>query len=79
MTASTRGQENLHPALTGPDHHVIIDLGRHHKALGWKVNGAGGHGGSVTVLCNKDPETKQEMIHEVLQQNPKYLLIPTKL
>ena len=79
MTASTRGQENLHPALTGPDHHVIIDIARHHKALGWKVNGAGGHGGSVTVLCNKDPETKQEMIHEVLQQNPKYLLIPTKL
>jgi D-glycero-alpha-D-manno-heptose-7-phosphate kinase len=28
----------------------VIDLAARHRAAGWKVNGAGGDGGSITVL-----------------------------
>ncbi|MEK9156481.1 MAG: GHMP kinase [Patescibacteria group bacterium] len=50
MTANTAAQEALHPALIGAGHRLVIDLGRSADALGWKVNGAGAGGGSVTVL-----------------------------
>lgn len=49
LTESTRSQERLHPGLVGRDHRALIELGRSHDAVGWKVNGAGGDGGSLTV------------------------------
>ncbi|MGB9605468.1 MAG: hypothetical protein ACPL88_06265 [Bryobacteraceae bacterium] len=42
MIENTDAQQNLHPALVGPHHRRIIDIARAHRALGWKVNGAGG-------------------------------------
>ncbi|HWW52207.1 MAG TPA: hypothetical protein VNY84_00450, partial [Acidimicrobiales bacterium] len=42
--------EELHPALVGSAAHEAIAVARASGALGWKVNGAGGEGGSLTVL-----------------------------
>ena len=50
LTAATDAQADLHPALLSPAAHEIIDLARSQSAAGWKVNGAGGGGGSVSVL-----------------------------
>ena len=50
MIANTEAQEELHPALVGSAAHEAIGVARASGALGWKVNGAGGEGGSLTVL-----------------------------
>jgi D-glycero-alpha-D-manno-heptose-7-phosphate kinase len=52
MTANTAAQAELHPELVGADARAVIDTARHGGALGWKVNGAGGDGGSVTLLSS---------------------------
>ena len=54
LTAATDAQRALHPALVSDDATSLIDLARRHEAVGWKVNGAGGPGGSISVLC-RDP------------------------
>jgi D-glycero-alpha-D-manno-heptose-7-phosphate kinase len=51
LVASTEAQRALHQGLIGATHQAAIDLARSHGAAGWKVNGAGGDGGSLTVLA----------------------------
>lgn len=50
LTAATLTQERLHPELIGPNHRELIALASAEGALGWKVNGAGGDGGSSTIV-----------------------------
>ena len=50
MVANTDAQRALHCDLVGADASVVLELARASGAIGWKVNGAGGDGGSVTVL-----------------------------
>jgi D-glycero-alpha-D-manno-heptose-7-phosphate kinase len=50
MVANTAAQAELHDGLVSGEARRVIDLARAHGALGWKVNGAGGPGGSLTVL-----------------------------
>ncbi|MCS7315054.1 MAG: hypothetical protein RMI94_07710 [Bryobacterales bacterium] len=76
MIENTEAQANLHPALVGPHHRRIIEIARAHGALGWKVNGAGGTGGSVTILSGQDRASKRAMIREIEQTNPRYRHIP---
>ena len=51
MRACTEGQQRLHPSLVGSDAQRVIEAVSARGALGWKVNGAGGEGGSLAVLC----------------------------
>lgn len=51
LTESTEQQRTLHPALIGPAHQAAIDGARAAGAVGWKVNGAGGAGGSLTIVA----------------------------
>ncbi len=50
MIANTEAQAVLHPALVNPLARTVIKVARSHGAVGWKVNGAGGDGGTVTVI-----------------------------
>ena len=50
MVENTDAQTQLHSELVGADAQAIIGCAREHGALGWKVNGAGGDGGSLTLL-----------------------------
>lgn len=50
LTAATDAQAALHPSLVSPEAHDIIALARSCGASGWKVNGAGGAGGSLSIL-----------------------------
>jgi D-glycero-alpha-D-manno-heptose-7-phosphate kinase len=54
LTAATNTQAELHPGLVCAAHREAIALAQAHGALGWKVNGAGGGGGSLTVLAGDD-------------------------
>ena len=55
----------LHPALVSPMARKVIDLARRHGAAGWKVNGAGGDGGTVSVLGPEDPDKLQKALATV--------------
>jgi len=56
-----------------------MDVARSHGALGWKVNGAGGEGGSVTLLCGPSMGAKRAMIRDIEATNPLYQNIPLYL
>jgi len=51
LTANTEAQRALHPGLVSDDAQAVIDAAAAAGAFGWKVNGAGGDGGSVTIVC----------------------------
>ncbi len=79
MIANTDGQRALHPALVSPDCDHIIDVARSFGALGWKVNGAGGDGGSITILCGALSHQKRAMIAAIEAENRLFQHIPTYL
>jgi D-glycero-alpha-D-manno-heptose-7-phosphate kinase len=57
LVRNTDAQRALHPALISDAATAVIDSARAAGALGWKVNGAGGEGGTVTILMGDDPLT----------------------
>ena len=79
MIANTEAQGDLNPSLIGKAHAEIIAIGRKHGAIGWKVNGAGGNGGSVTLLTGPDHSVQRAMVREIEAANPKYRNIPIRL
>ena len=79
MIENTEGQRNLHPELVGTSHQQIIDIAREYGALGWKVNGAGGEGGSITLLSGPDRTVQRSMLRTIESTNPKYRNIPIRL
>lgn len=79
MADNTRAQSQLHPELVAPDASRIIEIAKAHGALGWKVNGAGGDGGSVTILSGDMSSAKRAMIRELQQENPLWQNIPIYL
>ena len=56
LIANTRAQAALHPALVNPVAREVIRVAAGHGALGWKVNGAGGEGGTVTIVGPDRPD-----------------------
>ncbi|MEA3439195.1 MAG: GHMP kinase [Chloroflexota bacterium] len=79
MIENTEAQRRLHPNLIGSDAAAVIQIARKFNALGWKVNGAGGEGGSLTILCSEYDEMKYAMIGEIEAENPNYRYIPTQI
>ena len=70
MTESTEAQGRLHPALVGTEARRVIEIAKAHGALGWKVNGAGGEGGSLTLLCDESSSRKRALVREIEQDSP---------
>ena len=62
MSRNTEQQRQLHPSLVCEQADEIIAVGRAFGILGHKVNGAGGDGGSLTLLCDGDRARKREML-----------------
>lgn len=79
MIDNTDAQATLHPDLVSPETKQIIEIAKAHGALGWKVNGAGGDGGSLTLLCGARSHERRAMIREIEQENPLFKHIPTYL
>ena len=79
MIENTEAQARLHPELVGQDAQQIIDLARKSGALGWKVNGAGGDGGSLTILTGTESAAKRRLLSEIEQLNPLFCNIPIYL
>ena len=79
MIENTEAQGRLHPDLVSHDAQRVIEIARDFGAVGWKVNGAGGEGGSVTLLCPEQSYVKREMIRAIEAENPHYRHIPIYL
>ena len=79
MVENTDLQAQLHPDLVGADARALIELAREHGALGWKVNGAGGEGGSVTLLCGESSSAKRSMMRTIASAGALFQPIPIYL
>jgi D-glycero-alpha-D-manno-heptose-7-phosphate kinase len=79
MIDNTEAQAGLHPALVSDAAKAVIELASKHGAIGWKVNGAGGEGGSLTVLCPPESERKRAFINELPSLGLGCQVIPTYL
>ena len=80
MTFNTEAQARLNPALVGAEAHAIGAFAVDRGAWGWKVNGAGGDGGSVTLLLGAAPqETRAATIALVGSRLPGARLVPIRL
>jgi len=79
MAANTEGQRNLHPKLVSAEAQQIIEIAKSYGALGWKVNGAGGEGGSITLLSGALMSQKRAMIRAIEETNPLFQNIPIYL
>lgn len=79
MIENTEAQGRLHPDLVGRDAQAVIAIAREFGAPGWKVNGAGGEGGSVTLLCPPQAYVKRELLRAIEAANPRYKNIPIRL
>ena len=79
MIENTEAQRDLHPDLIGAAHQQVIDIAKNYGALGWKVNGAGGEGGSVTLLGGADRKAQRAMLCAIEAANPRFRNIPIRL
>ena len=79
MQENTEAQRALHPALVSTEAEQIIEHARAAGALGWKVNGAGGDGGSVTILAGPDAAENQALRTSILALNPAWQALPIRL
>ena len=65
MTENTQAQRELHRKLVCGKFEEIIDIGRHFGCIGFKVNGAGGDGGSITLLTDGEMSKKRMLLQEL--------------
>ncbi len=79
MIENTEAQGRLHPDLVGSDARRVIEIAQTYGAVGWKVNGAGGEGGSVTILTGPVSAAKRKMVKAIEEENPLYRNIPIYL
>ena len=79
MRANTDAQVRLHDDLVGRRAQAVIDVAQGHGALGWKVNGAGGEGGSVTVLCPFEAGRRDELVAALGRADPSFAILATRL
>ena len=70
MVANTVWQERLHPDLLGQRARKVIQLAQQCGALGWKLNGAGGEGGSVTLLFGDENTQRREFMRALKRELP---------
>jgi D-glycero-alpha-D-manno-heptose-7-phosphate kinase len=79
MIDNTAAQAELHPALVSADARALIAVAQEHGALGWKVNGAGGEGGSITLLCGESASARRSLLRTIAQSNSLLESIPIYL
>jgi len=65
MMENTECQRGLSSELVSSGADAVAAVARKYRASGWKVNGAGGRGGSMTILANRDDGLKRNMLRAI--------------
>jgi D-glycero-alpha-D-manno-heptose-7-phosphate kinase len=79
MSANTAAQRRLHPDLVSSEAERVMAVARGHGAAGWKVNGAGGDGGTLTILGPGEPRALAAMIDAVRSAGERFTILPVRL
>lgn len=79
MTENTAAQKQLHPDLIGERAQQVIEMAKQFGVAGYKVNGAGGAGGSVTLLLQAGARDKHSLIKEIETVHMDFRNIPIRL
>jgi len=79
MSANTDAQRRLHADLVCADAERVVNIARAHGVAGWKVNGAGGDGGSLTLLAGRGDNAAQALADAVRAANDRFRVLPTTL
>ena len=66
MSENNECQRALSRKLISPEADEVIRLARKRRASGWKVNGAGGRGGSLTLLASADDGLRRALLQDIL-------------
>ncbi len=76
MIENTMWQKQLHSSLISPEAEEVIRVSKRFQCAGYKVNGAGGNGGSMTLLCPEDDEKKNALVSAILSIDRRFSFIP---
>ena len=79
LPANCAQQMALHASLVNEVAAGVIDVARSQGACGWKVNGAGGDGGSVTLLCGQSPDARALLARRIEADIPGARVLPLRL
>lgn len=79
MRANTSAQKCLNSALISQPAEKIISVAKRYPGTGWKVNGAGGEGGSLTILGGESELEREEMMAEILALDRSFVDMPIQL
>jgi D-glycero-alpha-D-manno-heptose-7-phosphate kinase len=79
MTRNTDAQRRLHGDLVNAHARTAVEIADAHGASGWKVNGAGGDGGSLTILCGPDPARRTSLERALRASDSSFSLVPARL
>ena len=79
MRSSTEAQRALHPALVSAQAQAIVDVAATAGAVGWKVNGAGGDGGSLTLLAGPGSGARERTCAAVTAIGGDHTIVPIRL
>ncbi len=79
MIENTSAQKQLHPGLIGERAESVITLAKEFGVAGYKVNGAGGAGGSVTLLLEATAREKHRLIQQIEKAHSDFRNIPVQL
>ena len=79
MVENTAAQEKLHPKLIGERAKQVIEVAQRFGVAGYKVNGAGGAGGSVTLLLNAGASDEHRLISAIEGAPPDFRNSPVRL
>ena len=70
LTNNHEALRSMHPGTISHDVDELAALASRHGATGWKVNGAGGAGGSMAVLASADPVARAALVAAIAARPP---------
>jgi len=79
MTRNNEGQRMLHAGLVSAEADAAAAIARKAGAAGWKVNGAGGDGGSMTILGPEDEVRRARMLDRIVGLGGGVRILPAVL
>ena len=79
MAENNECQRALFAGLIAPEADEVLRLARRWKAPGWKVNGAGGQGGSLTLLAPADDDLRRRLEEGIPKLGRGIRLLPAAL